>query len=97
MDLSWDYSTVPKFSAIIEDMLLLQVIDMYSLVVLIAVILSWIRLPHNNPIAQFVNSLTEPLLNPIRRALPAMGGLDFSPMILLIGLQILKGFVAGAL
>ncbi len=78
-------------------MLLLQVIDMYSLVVLIAVILSWMRLPHNNPIAQFVNSLTEPLLNPIRRALPAMGGLDFSPMILLIGLQILKGFVAGAL
>lgn len=78
-------------------MLLLQVIDMYSLVVLIAVILSWIRLPHNNPIAQFVNSLTEPLLGPIRRALPAMGGFDFSPMVLLIGLQILKGFVAGAL
>ncbi len=78
-------------------MLLLQVIDMYSLVVLIAVILSWIRLPHNNPIAQFVNSLTEPLLGPIRRALPAMGGLDFSPMVLLIGLQILKVFVAGAL
>jgi YggT family protein len=78
-------------------MLLLQVIDMYSLVVLIAVILSWIRLPDNNPIAQFVNSLTEPLLNPIRRAMPAMGGLDFSPMILLIGLQILKMFVAGAL
>ena len=78
-------------------MLLLTLIDAYSFVVLVAVILSWVQVPHNNPVSQFVNTLTEPLLDPIRRALPAMGGLDFSPMVLLIGLQILKGFVASAL
>ncbi len=78
-------------------MLLLTLIDAYSLVVLIAVVLSWVQVPYNNPVSQFVNTLTEPLLDPIRRALPAMGGLDFSPMVLLIGLQILKGFVASAL
>ena len=78
-------------------MLLIQLIDMYSLVVFVAVILSWVQVPHNNPVSQFVNTLTEPLLGPIRRALPVMGGLDFSPMVLLIGLQILKGFVASAL
>jgi YggT family protein len=78
-------------------MILIQLIDMYSLVVFVAVILSWVRLPDNNPVSQFVNTLTEPLLGPIRRALPVMGGLDFSPMVLLIGLQILKGFVASAL
>jgi len=77
-------------------MLLIQLIDMYSLVVFVAVILSWVQVPRNNPVSQFVHSLTEPLLDPIRRALPVMGGLDFSPMILLIGLQILKGF-AGTL
>ena len=78
-------------------MILIRLIDMYSLVVFVAVILSWVQVPYNNPVSQFVNTLTEPLLGPIRRALPVMGGLDFSPMVLLIGLQILKGFVASAL
>ena len=81
----------------IENMFLLQIIDMYSLIVFVAVIVSWMGLPSNNPIVGFVNSLTDPLLTPIRRALPPMGGLDFSPMVLLIGLQILKGFVASGL
>ena len=35
-------------------------------------------------------TVTEPVLGPLRRALPSMGGLDFSPMVLLIGLQMLK-------
>ena len=78
-------------------MLLIQIVDMYSLVVFAAVIISWIRLPPNNPIAQFVNRRAEPLLDPIRRMMPDMGGLDFSPMILLIALQLVKGVIAGAL
>ena len=78
-------------------MLLIQIVDMYSFVVFAAVIISWIRLPPNNPIAQFVSRLTEPLLDPIRRMMPDMGGLDFSPMILLIALQMVKGVIAGAL
>ena len=77
-------------------MILINIIDLYSLIVFVAVILSWIQLPHDNPIAQFVDSVTEPLLGPIRRALPTMSGLDFSPMILLVGLQILKGFLIGS-
>ena len=90
-------SPPPNRIAYHEQMLLLTIIDMYSFVVFGAVIISWIRLPQNNPISQFVNSLTEPVLAPIRRMLPDMGGLDFSPMILLIGLQIVKGVLAGAL
>ena len=78
-------------------MLLITLIDMYSLIVLAAVILSWVQLPYDNPIAQFVNKLTEPLLGPIRRALPSMGGLDFSPIVLLVGLQMLRGVLVGAI
>ena len=78
-------------------MILINIIDLYSLIVFGAVILSWVQLRDSNPVVQFVGMLTEPLLLPIRRALPAMGGLDFSPMILLVGLQILKGFLRGAL
>ena len=72
-------------------MLLLALIDLYSLVVLVAVILSWVSADPRNPLVGIVNSLTEPALAPIRRALPPMGGLDFSPMVLLIGLRLLRG------
>ncbi len=78
-------------------MILINIVDLYSLIVFAAVILSWLQLPHDNPVIQFVNRVTEPALEPIRRVLPAMGGLDFSPMILLVGLQMLKGFLIGAM
>ena len=71
-------------------MILIQIIDLYSLIVFVAIVMSWMQLPPSNPIAQFVHALTEPVLGPLRRALPSMGGLDFSPMVLLIGLQMLK-------
>ncbi len=78
-------------------MILLDLIDIYSLVVLAAVVISWIQLPRGNPIVGIVNTLTEPLLARIRGLLPAMGGLDFSPLVLLFLLRLLKRFVAGAL
>ena len=74
-------------------MILIQIIDLYSLIVLGAVVMSWMQLPPSNPLAQFVHAVTEPVLGPLRRALPSMGGLDFSPMVLLIGLQMLKGLL----
>ena len=70
--------------------LLALLIDGYSLVILAAVILSWIQLPEDNAIVRFVNSATEPVLGPVRRALPDLGGIDISPMIVLFGLRILR-------
>ncbi len=74
-------------------MILIKIIDLYSLIVFVAVILSWFQLPYDNPAVQIVNRLTEPLLQPIRRVLPTMGRMDFSPIVLLVGLQMLKGFL----
>ena len=68
-------------------------IDLYSLVVLVAVILSWVSLDRRNPLVTITRGLTEPVLAPIRNVLPPMGGLDLSPMVLLIALQILKGLL----
>ncbi len=52
------------------------------------IIFSWIRPnPYHRvygPIVQFVYKVTEPVLNPVRRLMPTMGGLDFSPMVVLI-------------
>jgi YggT family protein len=72
---------------------LTRLIDLYSLVVLVAVILSWIPVDRRNPLVTVTRALTEPVLAPIRTVLPPMGGLDLSPMALLLGLQILKGLL----
>ena len=74
-------------------MLIRQLIDVYSLIVLAAVIMSWMQIPPQSSIARVLHMLTEPLLRPLRQILPQMGGLDFSPMILLILLQFLRGMV----
>jgi YggT family protein len=66
-------------------------IDIYSLVVLAAVVLSWIRLSEDHPMVRITSALTEPLLGPIRRVLPAFGGFDFSAMVLLFGLRMVRG------
>ena len=57
------------------------------------VLLSWMpaKLPWG--LGEFVFSVTEPVLAPIRRALPFMGGMDFSPFIALIGVQIIASIL----
>ena len=74
-------------------MLLLKIIDLYTYVVLGAVVISWVNLPRDNPVVKALNALTEPVLKPIRSVLPASGGVDFSPFILLLGLQALRRFL----
>ena len=77
-------------------MLLALLLDGYTLIVFGAVIISWIQLPPTNPVASFLHTMTEPLLAPLRRLLPAMGGIDFSPFVLLITIRLVRGFVLSA-
>ncbi len=78
--------------------LLFQLIDLYFYVILATVIISWLSafniINSGNPYVRQINGvlylLTEPVLKPIRRILPNLGGLDFSPVILLLGLQFVK-------
>jgi YggT family protein len=78
--------------------LLFQLIDLYFYVILATVIISWLTafniINYSNPYVRQINGvlhqLTEPLLGPIRRVLPNLGGLDFSPIILLLALQFVK-------
>jgi YggT family protein len=73
--------------------LLVQLIEIYSVVVVVAVIVSWLRLPPSNPVVRFTRLLTEPALAPIRKIVPPAAGLDFSPWILLILLWVLRGMI----
>ena len=70
--------------------LIVTLIDVYSFVILIAVILSWVPVNRRHPLIAILHGVTEPVLAPIRRVLPPMGALDLSPMVLLILLQLLK-------
>ena len=54
-------------------------------VLIIRAVLSWVS-QGQNPIESLMQQLTEPLIAPIRRIIPAMGGLDLSPMVVIIAL-----------
>lgn len=78
-------------------MLLIGLLDIYSFIVFGAVIASWVQLPPDNPIRNFLYTMTEPLLGPIRSVLPDMGGLDFSPLVLLFAVRVLRGILLSAM
>jgi len=70
----------------------------YMWVIIGRAILSWVNPDPYNPIVQFLYSITEPLLSRIRRSLPfAMGGIDFSPMILIMAIIFLQSFLVPTL
>ncbi|HSB03088.1 MAG TPA: YggT family protein [Anaerolineales bacterium] len=62
------------------------------LVIIVAVILSYFMDPYH-PVRRAVDSVVEPLLAPIRRILPPIGGLDFSPLVLLVLIQVLANII----
>ncbi|GMV40583.1 MAG: hypothetical protein AMXMBFR64_22990 [Myxococcales bacterium] len=70
---------------------LARLIDLYSLVLFASVILSWLPLGVDNPFVRVIRAVTEPVLAPVRRILPSTGGLDFSPIVVLVLLQLLRG------
>jgi YggT family protein len=63
-------------------------LDVFFYAILLQVILSWVN-PHT-PIANALNSLTRPILDPIQRFLPMAGGIDFSPIVALIFIQMIN-------
>ncbi len=74
-------------------------------VVVLRVVLSWLigfnvvngYSPYVRTFQQFSDRVTEPFLGPIRRALPDLGGLDISPLILLVGLEVVRRLLVGLL
>ena len=63
-------------------------IDVFFYAILLQVILSWVN--PQSPVSGVLQSLTEPLLAPIRRLLPTASGLDFSPLVVLILIQMIN-------
>ena len=63
-------------------------IQIFTLLILARVLLGWVQVDPYNPVVQFIIQSTEPFLKPVRDVLPPAAGLDFSPIVLLILVQI---------
>ncbi|MCI8208008.1 hypothetical protein AUC61_00545 [Pseudomonas sp. S25] len=68
-------------------------LNIFFYALIISVILSWVAPGSHNPGAQLVNQITEPLLAPLRRILPNLGGLDISPILAFMVLKLLDMLV----
>jgi YggT family protein len=74
------------------------VLTVYLWIVIARALISWVNPDPYNPIVRFLFNATEPLLFWIRRRLPvSFGGIDFSPLLVLIAIYFLQGFLVQSL
>lgn len=67
------------------------------IVVVARAVLSWVSPDPYNPIVRIIIQLSEPLLYPVRRRLPFLGGIDFSPMVVILAVYFLDDFLVPSL
>lgn len=74
------------------------VLTAYVWIIIGRAIISWVNADPYNPIVRFLYEATEPLLGRIRRFLPiSVGGIDFSPLILIMAIMFLQSFLVPTL
>lgn len=73
-------------------------LTVYMWIIIGRAVISWVNADPYNPVVRFLIEATEPLLSRIRRLLPlSMGGIDFSPVILIMGIMFLQSFLVPTL
>ena len=76
----------------IADLLSLA-LNVFMVAILVQVVLSWVGQGVHNPLTTTIYSLTEPVLRPVRRVIPTIGGMDLSPLVVLISIPLIKMLV----
>ena len=72
--------------------------ELAFLVIIISAILSWLPgVAVLQPIARFFNKITGPMIDPIRRRLPPIGGIDLSPMVAVLLIWLVEGILLALL
>ncbi len=72
-------------------------LTLYMYIILGRAIISFVNPDRHNPIVRFLHNATEPVLAPIRKKLPYMSGIDLSPVIVMLAILFLQGFLIGVL
>ena len=73
------------------------ILSLYMWIVIARAVISWVNPDPYNPIVRFLINATEPVLWRLRKALPSLGNLDLSPMILILAILFLQNFLVASL
>jgi YggT family protein len=75
--------------------LILLVLRVFQFILLARVLLSWFPdIDRSNPLVKFLYDITEPILQPVRERLPQTGMMDFSPLVVFLGISVLSQLIA---
>ena len=77
------------------DFILTTLFQLYIIVVLLRFLLQWVRADFYNPFSQFVVKITSPLVRPLRRVIPGVGGLDIATLLLAYLLTVIQVTLIG--
>ncbi len=77
--------------------LLYGLLSLFSLMIFVRIILSWVTMSYKNRFIRFLVTATEPLLGPLRRHVPPVGAFDISPIVAFVIIWLLQAAVAGTL
>ncbi|MDH5509976.1 MAG: YggT family protein [Nitrospinota bacterium] len=72
-------------------------LTVYMWIIIARVVISWVNADPYNQIVMIIRGATDPVLNPVSRRLPPMGGLDFSPIVVLLAIMFLQVFMGNSL
>ena len=75
--------------------ILAAIIQLLGLAIFFRAILSWFVRDPYNPIVRVLNSITEPILQPLRQIVPRMGMMDLTPLVAIIVLSVIGGMLCG--
>ena len=74
-----------------------KALDIYIYIIIGRAIISWVNADPYNPIVRFLHKATEPVLYRVRRIMPDLGGLDLSPLVVILAIYFLKAFIVKSL
>lgn len=72
-------------------------LTIYMWVIIIRALISWVNPDPYNPVVQFLYQATEPVLFAVRKRLPYTGGIDLSPIVVIMAILFLQVFLVGTL
>lgn len=92
----WESTLTGKVIAALG-FILYGLLSIYSLLILMRIIFSWGQVSYGNRVMRFLYDTTEPLLGPLRRALPPLGWIDISPFVAFILIWLFQAAIRGTL
>ncbi|MBT3225946.1 MAG: YggT family protein [Deltaproteobacteria bacterium] len=69
------------------------VLTFLTYAIIIRAVLSWIRPNPNNPLVLLLRRITDPILGPLERNVPPIAGMDFTPVIAIVLIQVVQGLI----